>query len=98
MRITTSSPEFTVKVVQYLRPDGRKVEMETDIDVAHRAAYERMRARGWNLAAEVLGMGVISITVEDRLRGVDICIKLARNGPEVPKAIGEVLEEACPEI
>jgi len=86
---------LTVRIVQYLRPDGRSELQETEIDAIHESAYVRMLALGWNLAAEVLTSGAVSITVEDPREGVDRAIRIVRNGPDVPLAIGAVLEEAC---
>jgi len=56
-----------------------------------------MLARGWNLVSEVLMTGEVSITVEDPHEETDRAIRIVRNQPDEPqRAIGEVLEEACP--
>jgi len=89
--------QFTVSVKQYMRPLGRAVPQSTRIPIQFKPAYERMRARGWNLAAEVLTTGEISITVEDPHEETDRAIRIVHNLPNEPqRAIGEVLEEACP--
>jgi hypothetical protein len=92
-----SGSMMAVRVVQYLRPHGRRSLEETDIDARHEKAYARMLALGWNLAAEVLTGGAVSITVEDRHEEIDRAIRVVANGPGVQRAIEEVLEEACPE-
>jgi hypothetical protein len=85
---------MTVKVTQYMRPDGRTVVMETDINDAFDAPYRVICMRGWNLAAEHLTTGEISITVEDRAAEEDVVIEVVPNGPEVPRAIERCLAAA----
>jgi len=68
----------------------------TDIDDSCREAYEQMCSRGWNLAAEVLTAGHISLTIEDRAEGRDIDIRVIGNGPGVQAAIEEMLKKQFP--
>lgn len=85
---------MTVQVTQYMRPHGRAVVMETDISDAFEAPYNVIRMRGWNLAAECLTTGMVSITVEDKAVGADVACEVVPNGPEVPLAIERALAKA----
>lgn len=86
---------MTVEVTQYMRPDGHQVVQFTDIGDEFREAYATMLGRGWNLAAEHLMSGMISLTIEDREEGEDVNIRVVSNGPSVQKAIEEMLQESC---
>lgn len=84
--------DMTVEVTQYMRPDGRKVLMHTDISDAFEAPYQVIRRRGWKLASEHLSTGEVSVTVEDDEQ--DFACEIVPNGPEVQRAIERCLAEA----
>ena len=83
---------FTVDVLQYMRPDGRRVPMKTEINPAFEAPYRALLHRGWRLAAEHLSDGAVSITVEDNEQ--DFACEIVANGPDVPRAIERCIAEA----
>ena len=83
-----------VVVTQYLMPNGRQSQSMTDVPDACAADYERMKSYGMNLAAEVLGTGLVSLTIEDREREADFACELVCNGPDVQDAYARILA-AC---
>jgi adenosylcobinamide amidohydrolase len=83
---------MTVEVTQYLRPDGRKELMHTEIRDSFAAPYHAITGRGWRIAAEVLTTGAVSITVEDDEQ--DFACRISENGPGVQRAIEECIAEA----
>lgn len=53
-----------VKVTQYMRPNGRQVEQELEIDDKCRDKYEKILDSGARLTAEQLMTGRVSQTIE----------------------------------
>jgi hypothetical protein len=84
---------MTIEVTQYMRPDGRRVLNYVDIDDACRQSYESVCARGWNVAAELLTTGHVSVTVETE--GEDIEIDVVENGPAVIAALESIIAKAA---
>ena len=84
---------FTADVTQYLRPNGRRKQEITELPIEYEEKYKEMLKRGWNFGAEVLTTGHVSVTIEDRVEGRDVTIRVIKNGPEVQKALCEMLEE-----
>ena len=82
---------FPVRVVQYMMPDGRKVEQTTDIPVDFIESYADMTERGLRFGAEMLPTGQVSLTVENPTMGTDLDIEIVHNGPEVQIAIVSML-------
>ncbi len=80
-----------VAVIQYLRPDGRTRNVTTTLPDSLHIEYLAMLELGYNFAAEELTTGEVSVTIEDRAEGEDIDIRIVPNGPEVQKAMGEML-------
>ncbi len=88
---------MTVEVIQYMRPNGRPVRQLTDIGDRYRTAYAYMLRRGWNLAAEELTTGHISLSIENRKKGEDVDIRVVDNGPGVQRAIEAMLDALMPQ-
>lgn len=82
---------FTAKLTQYLRPDGRQVEVETELPMAVLGAYKHMTNYGCRLECEVLTTGEVSVTVTHPDVG-DIDISVTENGPEVHEGIVRMLQ------
>ena len=86
---------MVVTVIQYMRPNGRTVETSTELPDTMRPFYETMLRRGWHFSAEVLTTGHISLTIEDRVKELDVAGRIVVNGPAVQCALEELLRLAC---
>lgn len=78
-----------IEVIQYLLPDGRKNKSTTNISDEYKEQYDDMMLHGYNLAAEILRTGEVSITIENNEDDVDI--EIVRNGPEIQYIIEKML-------
>ena len=72
------------KAIQYMRPNGQRVEREFDLPDKYQEQYDSMLAAGCNFAGEELMTGVVSITIENDVCDVDI--ELSDNNWEKVKA------------
>jgi len=89
---------MNVDFIQYMRPDGRQKPTQClDIKDDLRPNYELMQQAGLNFAAEVLMSGMVSLTIEDRVREEDVQILVVPNGPAVPRAVESLLSWCTPE-
>ena len=79
-----------VEVTQFLRPHGRREAMTTVVPDACRDGYANMLLEHCRLTAEVLTTGHISLCIEDTVYG-DFDSRLVANGPDVPKALTDML-------
>ena len=87
-----TAAEARVRFIQYLRPDGRQVEMFIqDMAPGIVAKAEEIWAAGYRLEAEVLMSGLVSLTISDGEE--DVAVELIANGPEVPKAVDRMISE-----
>ena len=83
---------MAVQFTQYLRPHGKRQLIEIDLDEATEKKAQEIKAAGLCFECEVLGDDITcSFTVTDGLRGVDVDIRLATNGPEVPIKVAELI-------
>ena len=80
---------FTAYVQQYMMPDGRRVEQSTELPASCNADYYRMCYAGYNLAAEMLSTGQVSLTIENSEKDLDI--EIVANGPGVQEAYVKML-------
>ena len=88
----TTAAEARVRFIQYLRPDGRQVEMFIQgMSPGIVAKAEEIWAAGYRLEAEVLMSGLVSLTISDGEE--DVAVELIANGPEVPKAVDRMISE-----
>jgi hypothetical protein len=81
-----------VPFTQYLRPNGRKVDVTIDRpdDIADKA-FEII-AKGYRFECEQLTTGDVSFTIAGDDEDVDI--ELCFNGVEVPAAVDRLIERA----
>jgi hypothetical protein len=80
---------ITVKLIQFLRPDGRENPVETDLPDCANDDYQDMLAAGCRFEAEMLMTDEVSVTISDD--GSDIDISLTPNGPEVQRGMVAML-------
>jgi len=80
-----------VRVVQFLRPNGRQQECFTDISERCETSYVDMTRAGGRLTAEELTTGEISLCVEHPEHG-DFDSRVVVNGPPVTRAIEEMFD------
>ena len=80
---------YPVQAVQYLRPDGHKKLIVTELPIYSRKSYERMLEQGLWFELEVLTTGEVSITVSNDKTDVDC--EVVANGPEVHRAMLKML-------
>ena len=80
-----------VHVIQYMMPDGHRELRTTNLDDALAKPYALMSERGYNFAAEILRTGEVSLTIEHLDREEDFAIEVVQNGPQVIKAMGQLL-------
>lgn len=78
-----------VKCTQFLRPNGRQREVETDLPAECQGAYLEMLAHGCRFEAEMLVTGQVSVTISNG--EVDLIMSLIPNGPEVQEAMANML-------
>ena len=92
----SDSPDLRVPFVQFLRPDGRRrnIWIERDAERARKATA--LREQGCRFEVEELLTGEASMTVERLHGGEDelVSIRVVPNGPEVPPAVDELIDEA----
>jgi hypothetical protein len=86
---------MTVEVTQYMRPHGHKVLRHTDLSDDVAECYQKMRARGWSLAAEVIDSNEVVVWIEDLQAERDVDCRIAPNGPEVQQVLEAMLLENC---
>lgn len=79
-----------VFVTQYMRPDGRKVQANTELPDAIERTYMNMLGAGCRFEAEVLTTGEVSVTVTNDEEDVDS--EVVPNGPEVQAAMLRLLQ------
>ena len=83
---------MVVKVIQFLRPNGKQREQETDLPDSLKSAYQQMLSNGRRFTAEMLTTGEISVCIEDPEKG-DLFCEVIPNGPEVQAAMAKMLAE-----
>lgn len=80
-----------VPAVQYMRPDGRRVDVMARIPAELEPVYNELTERGCRLAGEVLLNGMVSLTIEHP-EG-DFAIEVVPNdGPKILDATRRLLE------
>ncbi|KKM98521.1 hypothetical protein LCGC14_1157110 [marine sediment metagenome] len=89
MKIINDNEFYTVKVTQYLLPDGRQKQITTELLKISEKDYLDMLKAGCYFEIEMLRTGLISITItKDE---VDIDIEVIPNGSEVQEAMVKML-------
>ena len=86
-----------IPFTQYLRPDGRKRPVIFTVAGDTAVKADKVLRRGWRFEAEVLVTGEVSLTVEDDEDDEYPCqaIQIVPNGPEVPKAVERLVNDAA---
>lgn len=81
---------------QYLRPDGRQVEVSIDMpdEVAEKAAH--LYLAGYELECEILRSGICSFTISDGEE--DLLIELCPNGQAVVKAVYQLVTDGYTQL
>ncbi len=78
--------EYRIPFVQYMRPNGRRVEGDScPVNINLAPKVQDIRDNGWVFECEVLTTGQVSLTVSDGEE--DVGIELSVNGPSVADAI-----------
>ncbi len=81
-----------IPFTQYLRPNGRKVQVQFQCENADVAAKaQRILAAGFRLECEELMNGMVSLTIGNDEE--DLAWQLCPNGPEVPAAVHRLILE-----
>lgn len=85
-----------IAFTQYLRPDGRKVEVSIDMtdEVAEKAAH--LQLAGYRLECEILSNGICSFTISDGEE--DLLVNLCPNGGAVVKAVYQLVTDGYSEL
>ena len=89
MKTINHNEFYTVKVTQYLMPDGRQKQITTRLLKTSEKDYLDMLKAGYYFEIEMLRTGLISVTItkdED-----DIDIEVIPNGHEVQEAMAKML-------
>jgi hypothetical protein len=94
MATETESPYFRASIVQYMLPDGRKVNKETDLPILFEPLYRDMLDHGCRFEAEVLTTDQVSVTIFDPETEDDIDISIVKNGPAVQECMLAMLDRA----
>ena len=81
-----------IRFTQYLRPNGRKQVIFAPMPEGMADKVSAILAAGDSFEAEVLGTGIVSLTVTDHTQ--DYAIELCPNGPEVVEALKRLIEGA----
>ena len=89
MKIINDNEFYTVKVTQYLLPDGRLRQVTTELPIESKQDYLDMLKADCRLEAEMLRSGLISVTITNKDEDVDI--EVITNGHEVQKAYVKML-------
>lgn len=83
--------DYVVELTQYLRPHGTPTKVYTHTDEGHFNRWKTLLEKGYRLECEVLTTGEVSLTVSDD--EADHRIKICNNGPQVPIALDELIDE-----
>ncbi len=84
---------IAVQFTQYLRPDGRTKLITLSVADDLFANVEAIKNIGARLECEVLMNGIVSLTICDPDEGDDFDIRLTANGPDVPKAVDDLIRQ-----
>lgn len=81
-----------IRFTQYLRPNGHKEVVFAPMPEGYSDKVAAILASNSAFEAEVLGTGIVSLTVTDHTR--DFAIELCPNGPEVQEALKRLIDGA----
>jgi glutamine synthetase len=80
---------ITVWVTQFVRPNGKRRRVSTDLPATCQEAYEDMLRHECGFEAEVLTNGLVSMAISTKDEDLDITI--TPNGPEVQEGMVHLL-------
>lgn len=84
-----------IPFTQYLRPDGRKREVEVDRSPEIEQLAQEFIAKGGHFDCEKLTTGHASLTAgHPDADDTDIAIEVVMNGPDVPEAVDRLIKRA----
>lgn len=89
------SDTFRFTMTQFMRPDGRQKQIETELPCVVQDDYNAMIAAGYRLEAEVLTTDEVSITITEAkvtCDEQDVDFSVTNNGPEVITGLVEMLQ------
>jgi len=83
-----------VPFTQYLRPNGRKVQVEIALDEETETMAKAIIASGLLFEIEVLSTGEVSATIADPNLDLDVIhATIVPNGPRVPEVIRAMIHK-----
>ena len=85
---------FTAYATQFMRPDGRKCKVSTELPIELKDKYDLMIKSGCRLETEVLSTGQVSSTISDAK--TDQYMLITKNNEHVKDAVISMLEEFDP--
>lgn len=85
-----------ITFTQFLRPNGRPVEVSIEPPEPICDLAERLIQRGYGFECEHLSTGHVSLTIVDE-HG-DQAIEVVNNGPDVPVAIDRMIERFAKQV
>jgi hypothetical protein len=88
---------MTIPFTQYLRPNGRRRDVEIDRPSDIQALARRFIESGGRYECEHLTTGEASLTAVKEIDGEeqDIAIEVVPNGPEVPAAVDRLVRASA---
>jgi hypothetical protein len=88
---------MAIPFTQYLRPDGRRAQVEIDMPEEIERKAQQIIAAGYVFEVEHLTTGHASLTIADPSKGEDVAIEVVPNGPAVPDAVERLVRSFNPE-
>jgi hypothetical protein len=88
----------TVAFTQYLRPNGRAVDVSIERPDEISNLADKIVSRGYRFECEHLTTGHISVTIANPKKDIDEDIEVINNGPEVPIAIDRMIKRFASKI
>ena len=85
---------FTIPFTQYMKPDGRKVPVEFDVEDEAASKAMAIIEHGWRFEVEELTTMEASLTVFDPEEEINVAIRVVQNGPPVVEAVDDIINEA----
>lgn len=91
-QLSINTLDYSIPFIQYLRPNGRQIVVRVLRPKSVVAMALAVINSGCRFECEVLTIGQVSLTVSDG--EVDIVSQLVPNGPDIPKAVDDLVGEA----
>lgn len=84
---------MSIPFTQYLRPNGRRVEVDIDRPEEIERKAQQIIAAGYVFECEHLSTGHASLTIADPEKEEDVAIEVVMNGPDVPAAVDRLVSK-----